>query len=150
VRTPDAPGLTDNDGFSSSRAGLPSSLPVEDDSDGKPGKSTKNKTREQLIQENLDVGSFYLEKGDWKAAQLRFAAAFGLDNENPNAVWGLAEAERHERMYKEAAAHYQLFLSYDPDGPHGKAARKGLEEVESAQASAGGGKNGGPGGNSPK
>jgi hypothetical protein len=39
------------------------------------------------------------------------------------------------QLYKEAAGHYKLFLSYDPDGPHSKAARKGLEEVESATPS---------------
>ena len=134
VRTPDPAGLRENDGFSSSRSGGPD-LPMEDTTDARPGKSVKNKTREQLVQEDLDVGEFYTEKKNWKAAQLRYAAAFALDRENPDAVWGMAEAERHLQMYKEAAEHYQLFLSYDPDGPHGKAARKGLEEVESSLAS---------------
>jgi hypothetical protein len=61
----------------------------------------------------------------------------GLDKENADAVWGLAEAERHLQLYREAAEHYQLFLSYDPQGPHGRAARKALSEVESAAFSAG-------------
>jgi len=134
VRTPDPAGLRENDGFSSSRSGGPD-LPMEDTTDARPGKSVKNKTREQLIQEDLDVGEFYTEKKNWKAAEQRYAAAFAMDRENPDAVWGMAEAERHLQMYKEAAEHYQLFLSYDPDGPHGKAARKGLEEVESSLAS---------------
>jgi tetratricopeptide (TPR) repeat protein len=134
VRTPDPAGLQEDDGFSSSRSGL-THMPAEDDSDVRPGKSTKNKTREQLVAEDLDVGSFYMEKKNWKAAQTRFAAAFALDAESPEAVWGLAEAERHLQLYKEAAGHYRLFLTYDPDGPHGKAARKGLEEAESAAPS---------------
>jgi hypothetical protein len=136
VRSPDPPGLTAEDGFSSSRTGLPT-LPAENDSDARPGKSTKNKTREQMLQEDLDVGAFYLEKKNWKAAQARFNAAVGLDKENADAVWGLAEAERHLQLYREAAEHYQLFLSYDPQGPHGRAARKALSEVESAALSAG-------------
>jgi len=129
VRTPDAPGQAEDDGFSSSRSGMVN-LPAEDDNDGRPGKSTKNKTREQVIQEDLDVGGFYIEKKNWKAAQARYAAAFALDKENVDAVWGLAEAERHLGLNKEAADHYTLFLSYDPDGPHSRAARKALGEVE--------------------
>ena len=136
VRSPDGAGNSVNDdGFSSSRTGL-NQIPVEDDNDGKPGKSTKNKTREQVIREDLDVGSYYLDRKNWKAAQARFTSAFGLDSENPDAVWGLAEAERHLQLYKEADVHYKLFLSYDPDGPHSKAARKALEEVEAEPPSA--------------
>jgi tetratricopeptide (TPR) repeat protein len=135
VRTPDAPGQTTDDGFSSSRSGL-ANQPAEDDNDGRPGKSTKNKTREQVIQEDLDVGGFYIEKKNWKAAQARYAAAFALDGENADSVWGLAEAERHLGLYKEAAGHYTLFLSYDPDGPHSRAAKKALGEVEIAASSA--------------
>ena len=135
VRTPDAPGQAADDGFSSSRSGL-ANLPAEDDNDGRPGKSTKNKTREQVIQEDLDVGGFYIEKKNWKAAQARYAAAFALDRENADSVWGLAEAERHLGLYREAAGHYTLFLSYDPDGPHSRAARKALGEVEIAASGA--------------
>jgi len=133
VRTPDLPGQAADDGFSSSRSGL-ANLPAEDDNDGRPGKSTKNKTREQMIQEDLDVGGFYIEKKNWRAAQARYKAAFALDKENVDAVWGLAEAERHLGLNKEAADHYTLFLSYDPDGPHSRAARKALGEVEVAAA----------------
>jgi hypothetical protein len=135
VRSPDLPGQpgsgNDDDGFSSSRSGL-NHLPAEDDSDARPGKSVKNKTREQVIQEDLDVGGYYMSRKNWKAAQARFASAFALDSENSETVWELAEAERHLQMFKEATDHYKLFLSYDPDGPHGKQARKALDEVESA------------------
>jgi tetratricopeptide (TPR) repeat protein len=110
--------------------------PAEEDSDAKPGKPTGKKAREQTIKEDLDVGGFYLEKKNWKAAQGRFASAFALDAENPDSVWGLAEAERHLQLYKEAAEHYKLFLSYEPDGKRGREARKALDEVEAAQPSA--------------
>jgi hypothetical protein len=56
-----------------------------------------------------------------------------LDAENPDTVWGLAESERHLQLYKEAAEHYKLFLSYEPDGKRGREAKKALEEVEAAQ-----------------
>lgn len=106
-------------------------LTPTDESDAKPGQSAHGKTREQLIKEDLDVGGYYMDRKNWKAAQSRFTSAFALDSENPEAVYGLAEVERHMQLYKEAAGHYKLFLSYDPDGPHSKAARKALEEVQS-------------------
>jgi tetratricopeptide (TPR) repeat protein len=134
VRSPDGPGNGNNDGFSSSRSGL-SGLPAENDTEAVPGKSAKHKTREEKLKEDLDTGEFYAEKKNWKAAQSRFADAFALDKENADAVWGLAEAERHLQMFKEASEHYQLFLSYDPDGPHSKAARKALEQVQTVQPS---------------
>lgn len=128
VRSPDAPGTGGNDGFSSSRSGL-NGMPAEDDTDAVPGQSAKHKTREEKIKEDLDTGGFYAEKKNWKASQSRFADAFSLDKENAEAVFGLAEAERHLQLYKEAGEHYELFLSYDPEGPHSRAARKALEQV---------------------
>jgi tetratricopeptide (TPR) repeat protein len=136
VLSPDDKGAGDpgaDDGFSSSRAGL-NNLPAEDDHEVKPGSSVKVKTRSQLIKEDIDVGTLYLEKRNWKAAQMRFSHAYSLDPENADAIFELAEAERHLDQFKEASEHYKTFLSYDPDGPHGKAARKGLEESEAAQA----------------
>ena len=136
VRSPDGDARTANDdGFSSSREGV-RQAPVDEDADAKPGKSAKNKNRAQTIKEDLDVGGFYLDKKNWKAAQGRFSSAFALDAENPDTVWGLAEAERHMQLYKEAAEHYKLFLSYEPDGKRGREARKALEEVQAAQPSA--------------
>jgi hypothetical protein len=136
VRSPDGNARTaDDDGFSSSREGV-RQAPVDEDADAKPGKSAKSKNRAQTIKEDLDVGGFYLDKKNWKAAEGRFSSAFALDAENPDTVWGLAEAERHLQLYKEAAEHYELFLSYEPDGKRGREARKALEEVQAAQPSA--------------
>jgi len=126
VRSPDGPVDTVDDGFSSSSSGL-GDLPV--DEDVKPRKTGKVKTREQMVKEDIDVGSFYSSRKNWKAALDRFSDAFKIDSENEDAVFGLAEAERHLENYDKAREHYELFLSYDPDGPHSKAARKALEEV---------------------
>jgi tetratricopeptide (TPR) repeat protein len=133
VRSPDGPGGAD-DGFSSSRSGVQQSL-AEGDTDAVPGKSVKVKTREQVLEEDLDIGNFYLGKKNWRAAQGRFESAFELDKENADVVWGLAEAERHLALFDKAAEHYRLFLTYDPDGPHGRAARKALQEVEEQKPS---------------
>ncbi len=133
VRSPDGAADAGNDGFSSSRSGL-NGMPAENDTEAAPGDSGKHKTREEKIKEDMDTGAFYAEKKNWKAAQSRFAEAFALDKENEDAVWGLAEADRHLQLYKESAEHYRLFLRFDPDGPHSKAARKGLDQVEGQMA----------------
>jgi tetratricopeptide (TPR) repeat protein len=130
VRSPDGAANVVDDGFSSSRAGLKPDL-AEAVTDAKAGSSVRTKTREEVMKEDLDVGNFYLSKKDWKGALGRFQDAFALDVENPDAVWGLAEAERHMQMPAKAIEHYKLFLSYDPDGPHGKEARKALQQAES-------------------
>ena len=147
VRSPDPAGnYSSDDGFSSSRAGV-TAVPSGDDSNETVSKAAHGKTKAQLIKEDVDVGGFYLDKKNWKAAQARFSAAFVLDVENPDVVWGLAEAERHLQLYKEAAEHYQLFLTYEPDGRRGREARKALEELQAARPAAA--KNAGPGGGSP-
>jgi hypothetical protein len=129
VKSPDGQGNVEDDRFSSSRDGLKPDL-AESATDKEPGSSVKAKTREQVIKEDLDVGGFYLSKKDWKGALSRFASAFQLDSEDPDAVWGMAEAERHLQLYAKSAEHYKLFLSYDPDGPHSREARKSLQQVE--------------------
>jgi tetratricopeptide (TPR) repeat protein len=128
VRSPDAAGINGDDQFSSSRVGLTGAA-AGPDVDSGPGKTGKVKTREQVVKENLDVGEFYLEKKDWKPALVRFQDAFTLDSESPDAIWGMAEAERRMNMFDKAEEHYELFLSYDPEGPHGKSARKALEQL---------------------
>ncbi|MFC5865118.1 tetratricopeptide repeat protein [Acidicapsa dinghuensis] len=128
VRSPDGQGhyagdAGSDDGFSSSLSGV-NDVPAPDAGKARPPVPVEN------VQEDLNVGKFYLQSKNWRAAQSRFSSAFAADKENPDAVWGLAEAERHLGMLKEADTHYKLLLVYDPGGPHGKEARKALEEVE--------------------
>lgn len=136
VRSPDPQGhysdgqggADEDDGFSSSLSGV--NAAPRPDVDEEKAKANASAMPKENADEDVRVGQFYLDKKNWKAAQSRFAAAFAMSKENPDAVWGLAEAERHLGMYPEAQEHYKLFLTYDPTGPHGKAARKALEEVQ--------------------
>jgi tetratricopeptide (TPR) repeat protein len=127
VRSPDGQGRDSDagadDGFSSSLSGV-NAAPAPDTAKAPAPVPAEDAT------EDVNVGQFYLDRKNWRAAQSRFAAAFAAEKENPDAVWGLAEAERHLGMLKEADEHYKLFLTYDPTGPHGKAARKAVGEVE--------------------
>lgn len=150
VRTPDwnnvpsgngMPDSGSDDGFSSSRTGL-SPITGDDNASGPKGKQdAPEKTPAQVLKEDLDVGSFYLDQHNWSAAQSRFQEAFRLNPEEPKAVWGLAQSEEHLDMFAKAREHYELFLSYGADGRQAKEARKALKEMPESgvkDASAGG------------
>ena len=140
VRSPDdaapAAGNALEQNSSSSLAEIDSLLPKpEDDQPGRKGKrSVKEPTHKEAAATDLNVGQYYLERKDWKAALSRFESAMVLDPENPEVYWGLAESERHLGDFADARAYYTKLLDYDPDGPHGKQARKALKDPALAAA----------------
>jgi hypothetical protein len=147
VRSPDDPAPssysnTDTESSadsSSSLTGLGSLLPKpgDDQNSGKKRKLlVKEPTQQEAASKDIQVGSYYLDRKNWKAALSRFESAMILDPENPEVYWGLAEAEHHMGDYAHAKEHYLKLLEYDPDGPHGKQARRELKDpaLEKAQS----------------
>jgi hypothetical protein len=147
VHSPDDPALssassTDSESSansSSSLTGLGSLLPKpgDDQNSSKKRKLTvKEPTHQEAASKDIEVGSYYLDRKNWKAALSRFESAMILDPENPEVYWGLAEAEHHLGDYAHAKEHYLKLLEYDPDGPHGKQARRELKDpaLEKAQS----------------
>jgi hypothetical protein len=140
VRSPDDPAPAADSGhqadFSSSQSGLDAILPKPDDEEpAKKRKLTvKEPTHQEAASEDINVGGYYLDKKNWKAAYSRFQSALILDPENPDVYWGLAEAERQLGDLANARAHYEKVLEYDPDSKHGKEARKALKEPAVANA----------------
>jgi tetratricopeptide (TPR) repeat protein len=138
VRSPDDPAAAADSvrmaESSSSLSGLDKLLPAPDDeqADKKRKLKVKEPTYRESAAKDIEVGGYYLERKDWKAALSRFESALVLDPENPEVYWGLAEAERHLGQFADARAHYLKALDYDPDGPHGKQARKALKDPEVA------------------
>jgi hypothetical protein len=143
VRSPDdevaAPSATAS-GSSSSLAGLDKLLPGPDDDEkekeSKKKLTVKEPTHKEAASKDIEVGGYYLETKNWKAAESRFESAMVLDPDNPDVFWGLAEAERHLGNFADARTHYQTVLIYDPDSKHGKEARKALKDPEIANAKA--------------
>jgi tetratricopeptide (TPR) repeat protein len=141
VRSPDDPEPAATSGAeadsSSSLAGLDKLLPKTEDDD-QPSKRRKLVVKEHAHQEasskDIEVGTYYLQTKNWKAARSRFESAMVLDPENPEVFWGMAEAEHHLGDFANAKAHYLKLLDYDPDGPHGKQARKELKDPAVANA----------------
>ena len=139
VRSPDDPASAAGNGqqedSSSSLNGLEKLLPPPDDDQvGRKKKKEKEPTHQEAAAEDINVGGYYLDRKNWKAAYSRFESALILDPENPNVYWGLAEAERHLGDFASAKTHYQTVVEYDPESKHGKEALKALKEPEIANA----------------
>jgi tetratricopeptide (TPR) repeat protein len=141
VRSPEDAGAAAEQGegsSSSSLSGMGNLLPGPDD-DTQP--ATRGRKGAQAVPEHHEtaaedenVGSYYLDNKNWKAALSRYQSALVLDPDNPEVYWGLAEAERHLGSLADARANYQKVVDYDPDSRHGKDARKALKDPEIANA----------------
>jgi len=140
VRSPDDPlpaaGNEQGTDSSSSTQGLDRLLPPPDDeqSNRKRKLVVKEPTHKEAGSKDIEVGGYYLQTRNWKAALSRFESAMVLDPENPEVYWGLAEAQHHLGDFANARANYLKLLDYDPDGPHGKEARKELKDPAIAKA----------------
>jgi len=140
VRSPDDPtpeaASGQPDESSSSRAGLDNLPPPQDDDQPEKHKKkalvVKEPTHQESAAKDFDVGVYYLQTKNWRAALSRFESALVLDPENPDVYWGLAEADRHLGNFADARANYQKVAEYDPDSRHGKEAVKALKEPEIA------------------
>ena len=143
VRSPEDAGQAAEEqeqSTSSSLAGMGSLVPSPDD-DTQPGRRSRKGAQiapehHETAAEDEDVGSYYLDNKDWKAALSRFESALVLDPDNPDVYWGLAESERHLGDFASARANYMKVSQYDPDSRHAKEARKALKEPEIANAKA--------------
>jgi hypothetical protein len=145
VHSPDDPA-PDNDYVqplesSSSSAGMDKLLPGPDDDDQAQGRKRKKLTvpgpeHQETSAEDIQVGEYYLDTKNWKAALSRFESAMVLAPDEPEVYWGLAESERHLGDFADARAYYQKVAEYDPDSKHGKEAMKALKDPEIANAKA--------------
>jgi Tetratricopeptide repeat len=140
ARSPDdaaaGSGSSDDQNSSSSLSGMDKLLPKDGDGerDRRGRLIVKEPVHQETAAEDVNVGGYYLERKDWKAALSRFQSAMVLDPENPDVYWGMAEADRHVGNFADARANYQRVVDYDPDGKHGKEAKKALKEPEIANA----------------
>lgn len=142
VRSPDdppptAPGSQSQE--SSSLSGTDRWQPPADDDDsakksGRRNMTAQEPTHTESATEDINVGGYYLDQKNWKAAMSRFQSAMVLDPENPDVYWGLAEAERHLGDFSQARSYFKKVVDYDPDSKHGKEARKALKDPEIANA----------------
>jgi tetratricopeptide (TPR) repeat protein len=82
---------------------------------------------------DIDVGGYYLKRGDYQGALQRFKDATASDPINVDAIFGLAESQRMLRNNAEAERNYQMYLEIVPNGSKAKQALKALKELHSAK-----------------
>jgi tetratricopeptide (TPR) repeat protein len=125
---------------SDSSSGLDKILPPSGDDDQSQRKHRKlavpGPEHQETAKEDINVGGYYLQIKNWKAALSRFESAMVLSPDEPDVYWGLAESERHLGDLAAARGYYQKVAEYDPDSKHGKEAIKALKEPEIANAKA--------------
>lgn len=85
------------------------------------------------LKEDVQVGTYYLESGNYNAAYGRFKEASTLHPESTDAIFGLAEAARHLHKNDEALNNYKLFLDIISTGSKARDARKALSSLEKAR-----------------
>lgn len=143
IRSPDdaAPdsGSASSSDSSDSQSGMDKLIPDPDDAPrkGKHGKSdVEEPEHHETPAEDIEVGKYYLESKNWKAALSRFESALVMEPDEPEVYWGLAESERHLGDFAAARGYYKKVAEYDPDSKHGKEAIKALKEPEIANAKA--------------
>jgi len=126
---------------SSSLAGMGDLLPGPDDDTTRPGKHNRKDSdivpeHHETAAEDENVGKYYLDNKDWRAALSRYESALVLDPDNPDVYWGLAESQRHLGKTADARANYQKVIEYDPDSRHAKDAKKALRDPDMENAAA--------------
>lgn len=84
------------------------------------------------LKEDVQVGTYYLQSGNYQGAYSRFKEASTTHPESTDAMFGLAEAARHLHKDDEALNNYRLFLEIVPAGSKAKDARKALASLEKA------------------
>ena len=143
ARSPDDPAADADSGSSSSssRSGFDKVLAGAEDDTQPSGKGRRKLAvpapeHQETAAEDIQVGKYYLDSKNWKAALSRFESALVLSPDEPDVYWGLAESSRHLGDFAEARGYYQKVAEYDPDSKHGKEANKALKDPEIANAKA--------------
>jgi cytochrome c-type biogenesis protein CcmH/NrfG len=79
--------------------------------------------------QDVDVGTFYMHKGDYGAAISRFEEAVRLDPRNPKARLLLAESYAKQGDWTNAIKTYKAYLREFPNARDEKKVRKKIEDL---------------------
>jgi tetratricopeptide (TPR) repeat protein len=112
-------------------AAKPDVPPGFSSSQSNPANGTDRVVDPARAKKDADVGGFYLKRGDYQGALLRYQDATTADPANVEAIFGLAETQRMLKKNAEAARNYQLYLDIVPNGPKSKQALKALKALGS-------------------
>ena len=102
-------------------------LPPEEDIAATKQEYTFNPVRSKR---DVQVGDFYLKKGDFKAAVARYREATLWNEGNAEAWLRLGEAEEKRGAPKAAKAAYQKYLDLAPEAKPAAEVKKRLEKLQ--------------------
>jgi tetratricopeptide (TPR) repeat protein len=82
---------------------------------------------------DIEVGEFYLKRGNYKAAISRFQSALQNKPNDAVATYRLAEALEKDKQLPAATKYYSLYLDIVPTGEYAAGAKEALDRLEQAQ-----------------
>jgi tetratricopeptide (TPR) repeat protein len=82
---------------------------------------------------DVEVGDFYFKRGNYRAAESRYAEALLYMSNHATAVYKLAEAQEKLAKTAEARKNYEKYLKILPQGEYAEQAKKALARLD-AQA----------------
>jgi len=116
-----APSVAKGGQYSSSSSSTASKSRGDQKADKKPA--------ETPAEEDVDVGTFYMHKGDYGAAISRFDSAVRRDPKNAKARLMLADCYEKQGNWPEALTAYRDYLREFPDARDDKKIRKKIAEL---------------------
>jgi hypothetical protein len=86
------------------------------------------------VKEDIKVARYYWNLKDWAGAYLRYKDALRFGPQNPDTLFGLAEAEAMMGKNINARKHYQEYLNVAPDGPHAQDVIRAISKLPQKDA----------------
>ncbi|HVB85055.1 MAG TPA: tetratricopeptide repeat protein [Candidatus Dormibacteraeota bacterium] len=111
------------------KAGQYSSSSSTSTSKSNSGQKADKKPAETPAEEDVDVGTFYMHKGDYGAAISRFDSAVRRDPKNAKARLLLADCYDKQHNWAQALQAYQDYLREFPGARDAKKIRKKIAEL---------------------
>lgn len=130
--TPSSSGVT---GFSQSKQQQPKQSPSQSQSPAS-GQSAANSEKQQdhrwdpfNAEQDVEVGTFYMRKGDYDAAVSRFEHAITLNPKYAKPRYLLGECYEKKNEKQTAVKYYKEYLQVFPDAPDRKKVEKKIEKL---------------------
>lgn len=86
------------------------------------------------VKEDIKVARYYWNLKDWAGAYLRYKDALRFGPQNPDTLFGLADAEAMLGKNINARKHYEEYLNVAPDGPHAHDATRAISKLPEKDA----------------
>jgi tetratricopeptide (TPR) repeat protein len=79
---------------------------------------------------NVEVGDFYFNRSNYRAAESRYAEALEYMPNHAEATYKLAESQEKLKKLAQARANYEKYLKILPRGPQAELAKKALARLD--------------------